>query len=826
MTAPYVSDKNALVIAVLLALSIPVVSQPVATKTADQLSRELSDGSAKVRGRAAADLSRLGYEAIQAVPALSAALKHDDAAVRSGAALTISKIGPEAAAVQGGSQDANLAQEPAPPPPAKVANPMASFARMVSGEWRTTALAGTSTFDTWHWGPGQHSMRVMTDGSGAAGEPWRELQVFYWHPGRKQVYLLGLSPFARGVSDGTIKFEGETADGVFDLYQTGATPRLRKMGLHWAFDGPDKYHDILLEATGPDGLKPMNEWDHIRSKTPTAKRQRTGEEAPKPSGRLKALESLLGHTWNAKGNWGNGDAFHIESTFEWIPLANAIYARSFALRGNGEPTHVLDAYFYHHTGTDRLHCLALLNLGGVYEGDLTVLDGGALQLDLKGYEGERVVPYVVRFDFEKDGTLYHRIWSLAGAERTPMLDVHHTVSEMSKGNKGDLWLGTHEAGAYKFNGKTFEKLLKPKKDQPARSGEVEAPKEALKDNPLDNLARAADAPPGGRIDEPANRDPYFTPIAAKTTSSMPRVIIRNIREDRAGNIWFATFGGPIRFNGKDFTNFSEEVGLAKTRIFSLLEDRSGALWFGSITGGASRYDGKTFTNFTEKEGLGDNDVHWIFEDRNARIWFGTGKGVSRYDGKSMTNFTTKEGLVHNSVYTIAEDASGRIWFGTQGGICSYDGKSFSNLADQVGRSFVNIRAMVVDRSGNLWFGGQEGAFRYDGKTLTTFTTKEGLLDDFVGSMIVDRAGNVWLGHPGRFPDGQGGGASRYDGKSFKQFTQKDGLGSLTVYCMLEDKAGNIWFGSVDAGACRYDGKTFTSFSAITPPSVPAQGRSK
>ena len=66
------------------------------------------------------------------------------------------------------------------------------------------------------------------------------------------------------------------------------------------------------------------------------------------------------------------------------------------------------------------------------------------------------------------------------------------------------------------------------------------------------------------------------------------MIIRNIREDRAGNIWFATFGGPIRFNGKDFTNFSEEVGLAKTRIFSLLEDRSGALWFGSITGGASR----------------------------------------------------------------------------------------------------------------------------------------------------------------------------------------------------------------------------------------------
>ena len=82
-------------------------------------------------------------------------------------------------------------------PPAKVADPMASFARMVGGEWRMTAQSGTSMFDTWHWGPGKHSLRVMTDGSGADGKPWRELQAVYWHPGRKQVRLLGLSPFAR-----------------------------------------------------------------------------------------------------------------------------------------------------------------------------------------------------------------------------------------------------------------------------------------------------------------------------------------------------------------------------------------------------------------------------------------------------------------------------------------------------------------------------------------------------------------------------------------------------------------------------------------------------
>jgi hypothetical protein len=318
------------------------------------------------------------------------------------------------------SPDANPVQEPAP---AEVADPMASFARMVPGEWRVTAQSGKSMFHTWHWGPGKHSIRRMTDGSGAGGEPWRALMVVYWHPGRKQVRLLGLEPFARGVADGTIKFEGETADGTFDLHQTGG---LRKLSLRWVFDGPDKYRDTLLEATGPDGYKPLVELDHVRSEPPAAPRPRT-VEGEKPSKHLKALEPLLGHTWEAKGAWATGDAFHTRTTFEWVPLADAIYGRVVTPGKDGE--HLLDAYVYHHTGANKLRCLALSSRGGVYEGDVTVPDGGAPQFDLKGYDGDQAVTHVVRFDFEQDGALHHRVWSLKGTERTLTLDVHHKKLE-------------------------------------------------------------------------------------------------------------------------------------------------------------------------------------------------------------------------------------------------------------------------------------------------------------------------------------------------------------------------------------------------------------
>jgi hypothetical protein len=318
------------------------------------------------------------------------------------------------------------------PAPAKVVDPMTSFARMVGGEWRLTAPGMSSLMiDTWHWGPGKHSTREMTEGTNAAdgNSPWRGLRVFYWHPGRKQVCLLGLSPFARGVSEGSIKFEGETADGVFDLYQTYGR---RKMGLRWAFDGPDKYHDTLLEATGPEGLRWMNAWDHIRSKTPSETRPRTVDEAPKLSEYLKALESLVGHTWEASGVWASGEVFHIQSTFEWIPYAEVIYVSTVTLTKDGEPTQLLDTYIYHHTGTKTLRCLALSNRGGVYEGDWTVLESGALQFELQGYEGDRVVPLVVRLDFVNDETLRTRVWSLKGTERTLLLDILHEKLKQKK----------------------------------------------------------------------------------------------------------------------------------------------------------------------------------------------------------------------------------------------------------------------------------------------------------------------------------------------------------------------------------------------------------
>jgi len=283
----------------------------------------------------------------------------------------------------------------------------------------------------------------------------------------------------------------------------------------------------------------------------------------------------------------------------------------------------------------------------------------------------------------------------------------------------------------------------------------------------------------------------------------------SILEDKSGNLWFGTNGGGAsKYDGKSFTHFTEKEGLSNNYVWSILEDKNGNLWFGTFGGGVSKYDGKSFTNFTEKEGLSNNSVISILEDKSGNIWFGTaGGGVSKYDGKSFTNFTEKEGLSSNRVISLFEDKNGNLWFGTAGGgVNKYDGKSFTHFTKKEGLSNNTVISILEDKSGNIWFGTFGGGVnKYEGKFFTHFTEKEGLSNNRVISILEDKSGNIWFGT-------NGGGVSKYDGKSFTHFTEKEGLSNNSVWSILEDKSGNIWFGTNGGGVSKYDGKSFTHFT--------------
>ena len=306
----------------------------------------------------------------------------------------------------------------------------------------------------------------------------------------------------------------------------------------------------------------------------------------------------------------------------------------------------------------------------------------------------------------------------------------------------------------------------------------------------------------------AGIDPYF--VETQDTFSLygPKCIVRNVIEDKKGNIWLATWSGIIKYDGKIFTNYTLKNKLIHFHVLSLFEDSKGNLWFGTVRGGVYCYNGSLFKLFTKKSGLPDSTALCFAEDKEGNIWIGTENGASRYDGETFTNYTTKEGLRDNYVNAIICDKAGKLWFGTNNGINCYNGKTFTKFLDKTAHHFQQVTSLLEGKDGKIWIGvGKgKGLCYFDGAVISDY-----LISNFVMYMCQDKKGNLWLAH-NNWPATKNFILYCYDGKTFAEIIeQKSPLNNPAIFGIMEDKAGNIWFGTVE-GVCRYDGKTCSYFT--------------
>jgi len=114
---------------------------------------------------------------------------------------------------------------------------------------------------------------------------------------------------------------------------------------------------------------------------------------------------------------------------------------------------------------------------------------------------------------------------------------------------------------------------------------------------------------------------------------------------------------------------STREGLVHPQVLSLLQDRHGYIWIGTV-GGVSRWDGTCFRSFQLADGLSHQSVWSLFEDHRGVLYFGTMYGgVTLWDGERLTTITRHEGLPGDWVTAMAAHPHlpGRIYVGTASG---------------------------------------------------------------------------------------------------------------------------------------------------------------
>ena len=308
--------------------------------------------------------------------------------------------------------------------------------------------------------------------------------------------------------------------------------------------------------------------------------------------------------------------------------------------------------------------------------------------------------------------------------------------------------------------------------------------------------------------------------------------VRSIFEDSKGNYWFGSWmEGVCRFDGENFTYFTEEEGLSHNQVRDIQEDEQGNIWF--ATGrGISSYDGVKITiqaSADELKSIQSLETQWQMKPTD--LWFnieieGNGevaKGLGRYDQEQLTFLEFPPQVLElgickeNATITdICRGEDDRTWFANYAGVFGYDGKSFTILKDSDWP--YHVRSIYEDLKGNLWIGNNGiGVLLFDGKTTINFSEKHGVSNpEYLETLQVsekpgtlarvfsigeDKYGNIWFGTIDA-------GAWKYDGKILINYSLSEGLTSMAVTEIYRDKMGSLWFGMGDGSACQFNGNSF------------------
>jgi len=303
--------------------------------------------------------------------------------------------------------------------------------------------------------------------------------------------------------------------------------------------------------------------------------------------------------------------------------------------------------------------------------------------------------------------------------------------------------------------------------------------------------------------------------------------------DHEHRLWLASGGlhGISRKAGDAKETLTAADGLASDDVRQIFEDRNHDIWLGTISG-LQRLHRGVFTTFTAKDGLG-GEVHQldtVFQQKSGAIWVGTlGGGVVELDGERWRRYGRTDGLPPGQVRGFVENGSMPAIAISDYGMFAHEsaskGKTFGKLPWSP-MDYINTPVRTGD--GSIWYSlAHHGMFRLLGKDLKHIDVGDGTKDDGTWSVTVDANGSLWVStanelmrwngerfegeiptpepaicaawlHSGGVALGMLNGLLLKTPGGTRTLTQPAGLPGSSVMDVLEDGKGDLWLATTRA----------------------------
>ncbi|HTW64778.1 MAG TPA: two-component regulator propeller domain-containing protein [Bryobacteraceae bacterium] len=289
-----------------------------------------------------------------------------------------------------------------------------------------------------------------------------------------------------------------------------------------------------------------------------------------------------------------------------------------------------------------------------------------------------------------------------------------------------------------------------------------------------------------------------------------RVGASSLLFDRNGSLWIGTVGDglrrvayPNRIDGRAIAQFGPEAepftakdGLSGDYVSCLLEDHEGNIWSGTIRG-LDRFRESTFTTVAVPH---PDFPRGVLATRDGSLWTYSVGGVGflriRPDGK-------QEPVSELAVSSMCEDGTGNLWFVEGDSLDEVRNGHWAAVRLPQG---IHLKAMIritCDRAGGIWlFDSTEGLFRFADGAITRVSVRPDRTIGW-GDLYTDRQDRVWLGQYDRI--------TLYEHGKQQDFGSRDGVPAGVVLTFYQDRAGNVWAGG-DGGLSKFENGHFRSFS--------------
>lgn len=191
-----------------------------------------------------------------------------------------------------------------------------------------------------------------------------------------------------------------------------------------------------------------------------------------------------------------------------------------------------------------------------------------------------------------------------------------------------------------------------------------------------------------------------------------------------------------------------EMNIGYRTLYDLDIDSKQNIWFASL-GGLIKFDGKNWTLYdTTNSDLPNNELFAVGVDLEDNIWVGMGDnyGVSVFDGSSWINYSRSNSEYDGySVMDIGFDKDNNPWLGTWKFLWTKKNnqwiqRKYKHNGDN---NFYAVLEVDVDRNNDIWFISEDyGLFRYKEGTLKNYDT--GIKQFYYDGLSVDSNNNIWF----------------------------------------------------------------------------------